>query len=397
MLRDFLDQVDIDQLVDNKKLSISQLANNLAIFDGEEDPDFDRYDLALIGIPIDYENAIDDNCVTAPMAIRREFFQLFNWEPSLRLIDLGDVRMGESPMDTYHALAEVLKECISANVLPIILGSTHDFAFGQYLGHSDASKPVNVVTIDERVDLKQPDEQTDSQSYLFNLLAHQPNFLGEYRQIAYQNYLVDPMTVDTMKKMNFDCHRLGHIRADIRRLEPLVRDAQMVSFDMSAMRFADFPGQRFASPNGFLAEEACRAARYAGISDQVQSFGIYEYFPSRDAQSVSAQLVAQMIWHFIEGFYSRKGEQPYLMTRDYLIYTVELNAEGHKIDFVRSCKSDRWWMKVPIADAENARPYRLIPCTEAEYQEAVDQEIPDRWINSFLKYSAQTLKSEENK
>lgn len=395
MLRDFLDQIDIDSLAEIKKLTISHIANHVSVFNGEEDPDFDRYDLAIVGVPMDYENPPEENCSPGPDLIRKQFYQLFNWENTLRLIDLGNIRQGENPMDTYHALAAVVRDCCEANVIPIILGGTHDFAFGQYMGHGESEKSVNVATIDERVDLKQPDEEIDSQSFLFNILAHQPNYLGEYFQLAYQNYLVDPMTIDTLKKLNFECHRLGYIRADIRRFEPLVRDANMVSFDFSSIRFGDAPGQRYASPNGLLPEEACRISRYAGISDNVKSFGLYEFFPAKDPDQVSAQLAAQIIWHFIDGFYSRKNERPYEHSKDYVQYVVELDVEGHDIHFIKSLRSERWWMKIPIADAENDRSYRLIPCTESEYKEAVNQDIPDRWVNAFLKYSAAQVKAIE--
>jgi len=393
MLRDFLDKIDIDHLADLQKLTISHIANHVSVFNDEEDPDFEQYDLALIGIPLDYENPEETNCSAAPDVIRQQFLQLFNWENSLRLIDLGNIRQGESPMDTYHALSVVIRECCESNVVPIILGGTHDFAFGQYMGHGESGGSVNVATIDERIDLRQPDEEIDSQSFLFNILAHQPNYLGEYFQIGYQNYLVDPMTVDTLNKLNFECHRLGYIRRDMRRFEPLIRDANMVSVDLSAIRYSDAPAQRFASPNGLLPEEACKLARYAGISDNVRSFGLYECFIEKDTNGVSAQLIAQMIWHFIDGYYARKNERPYEYSKDYVQYVVELDVEGHDIHFIKSLKSERWWMKLPLHDPENDRPYRLIPCTEEEYLEAVAQEIPDRWVNAFLKYSTAQVKT----
>lgn len=55
------------------------------------------------------------------------------------------------------------------------------------------------------------------------------------------------------------------------------------------------------SPNGFYGEEICAISRYAGISDKVSSFGIYEYNSKHDSNYQTAHLIAQMIWYFIEG------------------------------------------------------------------------------------------------
>ena len=41
------------------------------------------------------------------------------------------------------------------------------------------------------------------------------------------------------------------------------------------------------SPNGLDGKEICAIARYAGISNKVTSFGIYEYKPSKDDEMTS--------------------------------------------------------------------------------------------------------------
>jgi hypothetical protein len=43
----------------------------------------------------------------------------------------------------------------------------------------------------------------------------------------------------------------------------LLRDADLVSFDISAVKQSEAPASRFASPNGLAAEDACQLARYA--------------------------------------------------------------------------------------------------------------------------------------
>ncbi|MDZ7847857.1 MAG: hypothetical protein U5L96_14460 [Owenweeksia sp.] len=70
------------------------------------------------------------------------------------------------------------------------------------------------------------------------------------------------------------------------------------------------PATPWGSPTIF-GEEACAICRYAGLSDKVSSFGIYENNPDLDHNGQSSHLLAQMIWYFIEGYVNRKGDYPF--------------------------------------------------------------------------------------
>jgi formiminoglutamase len=78
-------------------------------------------------------------------------------------------------------------------------------------------------------------------------------------------------------------------------------------------------------------EEACAICRYAGISDKVSSFGIYEYNPAADIEEQTAQLIAQMIWYFIEGVNQRKGDIPSDNNPNYLRYRVAVSNHAEDI------------------------------------------------------------------
>ena len=77
--------------------------------------------------------------------------------------------------------------------------------------------------------------------------------------------------------MNFELNRLGDIKKNLHHVEPLFRNSDFVSFDMSSIRSSTFVSNVYSTPNGFDGEEACRIARYVGISDKITSFGIFEY------------------------------------------------------------------------------------------------------------------------
>ena len=135
-----------------------------------------------------------------------------------------------------------------------------------------------------------------------------------------------------------------------------------------------------ASPNGFYGEDACQICRYAGMNDKLSSIGFYEFNPAFDQNGQTALLLAQMIWYFIEGYYQRKKDIPLQPKSQYLIYRTSLKEDGHELLFVKSKKTDRWWMQVayPSTSSKNER-YHLVPCSYDDYQLAVNGEMPNLW------------------
>ena len=187
-----------------------------------------------------------------------------------------------------------------------------------------------------------------------------------------------------MEKMLFDIFRLGAIRP-IKEVEHLLRDADLVYFDISAIKYSDSPAHRLASPNGLSGEEACSIARYAGISDKTSLFNINGYVEELDNQGISAQLIAQMIWYFMEGFYQRKNDYPVGSKSDYLKFIVLIDEGDFELVFYKSPRSGRWWLELnhDHFKSSNYKRHTLIPCSEEDYQRALSQEIPQRWWNAM--------------
>jgi hypothetical protein len=193
-----------------------------------------------------------------------------------------------------------------------------------------------------------------------------------------------------MGKLYFDCYRLGFFKHNMEEVEPIVRNADILSFDISAIRMSDAPGTGKASPNGFYGEEACQIMRYAGLSDKLSSIGLYEFNPSLDRNGQTAHLIAQMIFCFIDGYVNRKADFPIAPKKDFAKYHVLVDdEEKYQIIFYKSPKSDRWWMEVPYPTSKNARYERhyLVPCSYSDYEFALNNGMPDRWWQTFQKLS----------
>lgn len=350
-------------------------------------PDLTKTDIVLIGVKESRRSVQNSGCKNAPDAIRKYLYSLYSFNNSIRIADVGNIEQGNDIEDTYYALSQVLKYLFELNIVPIIIGGSQDLTYANYLAYESMGQIINIASVDSTFDLGNAEDEFNSRSYLSKIILHQPNFLFNYTNIGYQTYFIDNEASKLMRNMFFDVYRLGVVRAKLEDAEPLVRNADMLSFDISAIRQSDAPGNSNASPNGFYGEEACQITRYAGLSDKLTSIGFYEINPDFDFNNQTSHLVAQMIWYFIEGFYQRKNDFPHKQKLEYLKYTVTIENGQYEIVFYKSKKSGRWWMQVPVGENIESKYERhfMVPCSYADYETALKNEIPDRWWQVYQK------------
>lgn len=354
-------------------------------------PDLTDVHLAIVGIA---QTSLRSQEPIAADVVRLQLYELYNSETALVATDLGNIRACPSPTDTYYALAAVVKMLLRQGIVPIIIGNEHDGCIGQFWGHAAAHSNVNVAIFDRKIDAlaATTNEATSNANYdnnkdiddvLVEKLLQHPQ-MTDLTHLAHQRSFIDPHVLDRLEKRQFECYGLGEMRPDIHEIEPTVRNRHLVSFDMCAVRQADAPATNYAPPAGLHAEEALSIARYAGLSDHVCSIGLYGYMPLLDRNNQTARLMAQMIWYFAEGFYSRKNDFPEQDEKRYLRYIVHFKDNDHQIVFLKSKKSDRWWMSIPAP--QQTKGYLLYPCSYNDYQTACRDEIPDRWLKALLRW-----------
>src|SRR5690606_28701039 len=236
----------------------------------------------------------------SPDAIRKQFYALYNWHPSIKLADAGNILEGATLGDTRAALRTVLKEIRDAGKIAILLGGSHDLTMQQYEAFKKEGTIINAAVVDMKIDL-QDEELITSRSFLMDILTGQPNFIRHYSHIGFQSYYVHPHMLETLDKLRFDFFRLGKVKEQIEEMEPVLRAAHLLSFDMNAIRFSNAFSNADGSPNGFDGEEACNLLRYAGMSPEMTSVGLYGYDMRKDYKQMTAKQAAQMLWYFIDG------------------------------------------------------------------------------------------------
>ena len=352
----------------------------------EKFPDTEGYHIAIIGVGEDRGSVHNDGAGRAPDIIREKLYNLKISENPYRIIDLGNLKLGKTLKDTYAAVSSILVELLKEKILPIILGGSQDLTFAQYTAYEKLEETVNIVSVDSSFDLGSTDQPLNANSYLGKIVLHEPNFLFNFSNIGYQTYFVGHEQIELMNRLYFDAYRLGQVRNDIEEVEPIVRNADIMSFDITAIRQSDAPGNGNASPNGFYGEEACRIVRYAGMSDKLTSFGIYEINPLFDNHDQTSHLAAQMIWYLIDGYYNRKKDVPLKNKTGFTRYNVSMKKSEQEIIFYKSTRSERWWMEVPYhSNKVKYERHHLVPCSYKDYETAVREEMPERWWQAFQK------------
>jgi len=243
---------------------------------------------------------------------------------------------------------------------------------------------VNIVNVDSNFDIGDAENPITNKSFVGKIIVDKPYSLFNYTAIGYQSFFNSPEEISLMDKLYFDGYRLGEVAADITIVEPILRDADIVSFDIGAIKSAELSYKNSKSPNGFDGREICAIARYAGISNRVSSFGVYELKDFSDAES-AAMLISQVFWYFIEGYNFRVSDDDFNDEAHYTTYKVPI--EDEVLLFKKSIKTGRWWIELPfILNVNNKLKRRtLLPCTYGEYLGACNQEIPERWIKARRK------------
>jgi formiminoglutamase len=381
----FLSPVQDLVLAHNELLSIQVLGRKLKIHSQQNGiPDLGNVKIAIIGV---LENRNDVNYIGEELSlgeIRKSLYALFpgNWHTTVA--DLGDIKKGESVEDTYFALQTTISILIEKNIIPIIIGGSQDLTYANYRAYDNLSPMVNIVNVDCNFDLGDSAKPIKNTSFLGKIILEQPYNLFNYSTLGYQTYFNSQEEIDLMDKLYFESYRLGAIATNIALAEPVMRDANIVSVDLKSIRSAEMSTKQKYSPNGFDGKEICAISRYAGISNKVSSFGVYEYKPSKD-DDVTSMLIAQIIWYFIEGVNCRVKDDDFEDDSNYQKYIVLV--EDEELTFFKSNKTGRWWIEIPFLPNVNNKLKRhtLLPCMHDDYKAACGGKIPERWYKAFKK------------
>ncbi len=331
--------------------------------------DLSKLPLAIVGLDEEFAEKT-----------RQALFKL-SWNfGKLKIADLGNVRK-----NTPDFVIPLLRELQNSGIIPIVIGGDAAMFRAQYQAFQEVNRQVSVVMIDQLIRLSPAPSK--AKQYVLNPAVHaKRRKFYHLSHIGAQQHLVDPAVFDLLEASHFEFVRLGAARTQLKELEPLIRNADLLGLDISAIKYFEAPAQIGHQPSGFNLEEATQLCRYAGMSDKLQSFGLYgqDEQASVSELSVTAAAYAQLIWYFIDGYASRKGDFP-ASVKGLTEYVVDLK-DYDRITFWKSPRSGRWWIQAPAGKREGEERHRLIPCSYNDYLKACQQELPERLIQAFRRF-----------
>lgn len=369
LIKDFLQPLDLPVILGDDELNNAQLGYHIKSYTSSF-PDLELADIVFLGITEERGTGNGVSNGAAPDLIRKNIYRLYNWHPDVQIADIGNINSGASLNDTYAAAKAVIAEMIAAKKTVVILGGSHDLTLAQYGAYVQQEQIIEASCVDAFINLNM-ETRLRSENFLMEMLTGEPNFIRHYNHIGFQSYFVHPNILQTMDRLRFDCFRVGVVKDALEEMEPVIRSSNMLSIDMAAMAHAYAPANR-TTPNGLSGEDMCTLTRFAGLSENLSTFGIYGYNAKNDLYELTAIQAAQMIWYFIDGKSKSKTEAAIKDRHQFTEYHTTISDTDTV--FLQSKKTGRWWMQLPNQ--------KFIACSGTDYQLAIHSEIPERWLRA---------------
>ncbi len=363
---DFLEPILLHQILDDITLHNNQFGASINIYNNEP-IEWKNADIILLGMD-ESRGKGTPNKTPNTNIIRSKFYQLYAWHEHIKIVDLGNIKIGKNLSDSYAAIKIVISELLQANKKIIFLGGSHDLSLGLYYAFQKNLQQIEFTNIDATIDLSL-ETPLRSENFLVEMLTSDNNYIKHYNHLGFQSYFVHPQMMVTLDNLRFDCHRVGKVRQNIGNYEPTLRNSNMVTIDVEAIQSAFMPCNTL-TPNGFAGDEACLLTKYVGMSNSNNVFGVFGYQSKNDVHQLGALQVAQMIWYYIDGLSGLLQEKDFSITETYNEFVTAFADE--QIKFYQNKENNKWWMQMPSG--------KKIACNYEDYIQASHNDIPEMWL-----------------
>ena len=190
--------------------------------------------------------------------------------------------------------------------------------------------------------------------------------------IGYQRHLTPKYILEEIQDSLTPGLSLGTMRNNKKIVEPILREVNYLHFDLASIRSSDCPTKTNSFPTGLYAEEACQVMRYIGEGLKLKLI-TFDTTGLGEESAQEAMLIAEMLWYLHEGIDKRPEFHPAIST-DFKEFVIELNEIDHSLIFLQCNKSGKWWLQ----KEKGSNAY--ISCAYEEYEQSINNEIPDRLL-----------------
>lgn len=369
-----------------KNSSASLVFHRVHFYNSDDDIDLNQYDIAIMSLDED-RNSVKSTCNSVDFdEVRSNFYKLNAGSWGEKILDLGHVSKGDTVDDTYFLIKSLTADLLKSKTIPLIFGGSQDVVFPIYRAFDGIQYMINIASIDAKFDLGSAQEVFSNHSFVGKLIVDEPYNLFNYANLGYLTFYNAQEEIDLMDKLYFEAIRYGEMTNNISVIEPILRDSDLVSIDLSSVSSAQLADPSHNMPNGLNGIEICTSARYAGISDRSRCFHIGEIQSISQSENLY-QLIAQLMWYFIEGYHLRQNETISVKNQNIISYKVPIDFQNDEyLVFLHSRLSNKWWIKAPESYSNNnSVNYSLISCNEKDYIDTCNKIIPRRWYKAKLK------------
>lgn len=248
-----------------------------------------------------------------PDAIRKQLGKMPNHlTDNKQLVDFGNLECTDEDLETLQSdLSVAVKFLLENNAIPIILGGSHDLAYGHYNGLSQylpEGKTIGIINFDAHFDLR-PNTNGNNSGTPFYQIATAHEAKNESIKYMALGIRKDANTKDlfefaethhaTYLQQKYFCMTyLEHVEL---RLMQFIEDVDYLytTIDLDGFSSAYAPGVSASSPMGFSPDIVLKSLKLILESGKLLGLDVVELNPNYDVDDQTAKLAASLVHYVI--------------------------------------------------------------------------------------------------
>ncbi|SNR27959.1 formiminoglutamase [Maribacter sedimenticola] len=248
-----------------------------------------------------------------PDSIRKQLGKMPNHlTQETKLLDFGNLECnGQELENLQKQLSNTVKMFLDNNTIPIILGGSHDLAYGHYHGllqHLPKNKTIGIINFDAHFDLR-PNTDGNNSGTPFYQLAMEHRVQGTPFKYLALGVRKDANTKDLydfaeanqafyLQRKYFCMTHAEHVEL---RLIQFIEDVDYLytTIDLDGFSSAYAPGVSAASPMGFSPDIVLKSLKLIIESEKLMALDVVELNPKYDIDDQTAKLAASLIHYAI--------------------------------------------------------------------------------------------------
>jgi formiminoglutamase len=297
-----------EQLYLNEKIEFSSIKNPLSNKQNKT--------IALLGYSSDEgvrRNSGRIGAALGPDVIRKQLGKMPNHlNKETQLIDFGNLECNDDDLEILQKdLSVAVDFLLKNNTIPIVLGGSHDLAYGHYNGllkHIPENKIIGIINFDAHFDFR-PNTSGNSSGTPFYQIAidHKAKnepikymALGIRKDANTKNLFefAESHKAHYLEQKYFCMTYLEHVEL---RLMQFIEDVDYLytTIDLDGFSSAYAPGVSASSPMGFSPDIVLKSLKLILESGKLLGLDVVELNPNYDVDDQTAKLAASLIHYVI--------------------------------------------------------------------------------------------------